>query len=270
MKLSQQQLRFFETFGFLHFPSLVKEEIGWITEDFESIFATSGQVHDGTQRSCIVPFIDQRERLCTLLDHPSIDGLISSILGDDFNYLGGDGNFYTGDTRWHSDGFHTIGKYLKVAFYLDSLTSDTGCLRVIPGSHRADLEEWSARQARDAPDLWGISQLEVPHVALETQPGDVVAFNHNLMHSSFGGNAARRMFTINCCAYCETPEEIEELEKFVAGGARFWKDQMHSDIMRNTASPSRMRHLEQVMAHESHLPALSAKARAEMAEPARG
>ena len=122
MKLSQQQLQFFETFGFLHFPGLMKEEIGWITEDFESIFATSGQVHDGTQRSCIVPFIDQRERLCTLLDHPSIDGLISSILGEDFNYLGGDGNFYTGDTRWHSDGFHTIGKYLKVAFYLDSLT----------------------------------------------------------------------------------------------------------------------------------------------------
>ena len=159
MKLSQQQLQFFETFGFLHFPGLVKEEIGWITEDFESIFATSGQVHDGTQRSCIVPFIDQRERLCTLLDHPSIDGLISSILGNDFNYLGGDGNFYTGDTRWHSDGFHTIGKYLKVAFYLDSLTSDTGCLRVIPGSHREDLEEWSARQARDASELWGISQL---------------------------------------------------------------------------------------------------------------
>ena len=112
--------------------------------------------------------------------------------------------------------------------------------------------------------------MEVPHVALETQPGDVVAFNHNLMHSSFGGSTARRMFTINCCAYCETPEEIEELEKFVAGGARFWKDQMHSDVMRSTASPSRMRHLEQVMAHESHLPALSAKARAEMAEPARG
>ena len=45
---------------------------------------------------------------------------------------------------------------------------------------------------------------------------------------------------------------------------------MHSEIMRSTASPSRMRHLEQVMAHEGHLPALSAKARQEMAEPARG
>ena len=270
MQLTPQQLQFFETFGYLHFPGLVENEIDWICEEFEAIFAGSGQIYDGTQRSCIVPFIDQRERLCTLLDHPSVDGLISSILGPDFNYLGGDGNFYTGDTRWHSDGFHTVGAYLKVAFYLDPLSSDTGCLRVIPGSHQVNQEDWQARQAREAPDLWGISQLQVPHVALETQPGDVVAFNHNLMHASFGGSTARRMFTINCCAYCHSQEEIAELEKFVAGGARFWKDQMHSDIMRSTASPDRMRHLEQVMAHESHLPALSAKARAQMAEPARG
>ena len=270
MKLSPQQLQFFETFGYLHLPGLVKDEVDWIIEEFEAIFAASGQVHDGTQRSCIVPFIDQRERLCTLLDHPSIDGLISSILGPDFNYLGGDGNFYTGDTRWHSDGFHSIGKYLKVAFYLDPLTSDTDSLRVIPGSHRVDVEGWSARQARDASELWGISQKMVPHVALETQPGDVAAFNHNLMHASFGGSTERRMFTINCCAYCHSEEEIEELEKFVAGSARFWKDQVHSEIMRSTASPSRMRHLRQAMEHESHLPALAAKARAEMAEPARG
>ena len=171
MKLSPQQLQFFGTFGYLHFPGLMKEEVGWIIEEFEAIFAASGQEHDGTQRSCIVPFIDQRERLCTLLDLPKVDGLITSILGADFNYLGGDGNYYTGDTRWHSDGFHTIGQYLKVAFYLDPLSADTGCLRVIPGSHRVDVEDWAARQARDAADLWGISQQMVPHAALETQRG---------------------------------------------------------------------------------------------------
>jgi len=270
MKLTAQQIHFFETFGYLHFPGLLKAEIDWITEDFEAIFAASGQVHDGSQRSCIVPFIDQHERLCTLLDHPKVDGLIAGILGDDFNYIGGDGNFYTGDTRWHSDGYHVIGQYLKVAFYLDPLTAETGCLRVIPGSHRVDFQGWQALKARQSEDLWGIAQQQVPAVALETQPGDVVAFNHNLMHAAFGGGTARRMFTINCCAHCHTAAEIQELENFVAGGARFWKEQMHSDIMRQTASPGRMRHLEQVMAHESHLPALVAKAKAEMSEPARG
>ncbi len=270
MRLTVSQVRFFETFGYIALPGLVQEEIDWIVEDFEDVFAHGDRPHDGTQRSCIVPFIDQRERLCTLLDHPAVHGLIASLLGDDFNYLGGDGNFYTGDTGWHSDGHHVVGKYLKVAFYLDPLTADTGSLRVIPGTHIVDYEDWAARSARAAEDLWDISQDQVPHVALETQPGDVVAFDHNLMHASFGGNAYRRMFTINCCAHCTTAAEIQELEAFVASGARFWKEQMHSDLMRSSASPERMKHLRQVMTHESHLPALAAKARAEMTEPARG
>jgi hypothetical protein len=45
---------------------------------------------------------------------------------------------------------------------------------------------------------------------------------------------------------------------------------MHSDQMKSTASPSRMRHLEQVLAHEGHLASLAAKARETLAEPARG
>ncbi|MCE7982134.1 MAG: hypothetical protein DYG89_13140 [Caldilinea sp. CFX5] len=269
--LTAEQKRFFETFGYIVMPGLVKADIDWITEEFEMVFRDRGVVHDGSQRSTVVPFIDQRQRLCTLLDHPKVAGLIGSLLGDDFNYVGGDGNFYAGDTPWHSDGFHHVGKFLKVALYLDPVGRDTGCLRVIPGSHRLDLyDTWEARQARKASELWGIDQREVPHVALESQPGDVVAFNHNLMHASFGGSSRRRMFTLNNCAYCTTAAEIEDLEKYIGSHARFWIDHLHSDVMRQTASPARMVHLQQVMAHESHLPALSAKARAEMAESARG
>jgi hypothetical protein len=78
------------------------------------------------------------------------------------------------------------------------------------------------------------------------------------------------MFTLNCCAHCDTPDEITDLENYVASHARFWLDQMHSEIMRSTASPARMVHLRQVIEHEAHLPALSAKARTEMAESSRG
>ena len=271
MKLSQEQKNFYNTFGYLVMPGLVRESIDWITEEFEKVFIDRGVQHDGERRSIIVPFIDQREKLCTLLEHPGVDGLIRSLIGEEFNYLGGDGNFYTGDTRWHSDGFHNIGHYLKVAFYLDPVAKDSGCLRVIPGSQRVDLfDKWDARQARDSEVLWGIPQNQTPAVSLESQPGDVVAFNHNLMHAAFGGNTRRRMFTINCCATCEGEAEVKEMEAFISGKARFWLDQSHSEVMRCTASPQRMRHLRQVIAYEGHLPALSAKARAEMAEPARG
>jgi ectoine hydroxylase-related dioxygenase (phytanoyl-CoA dioxygenase family) len=271
MQLTEQQKQFFETFGYIVLPGLLADDIQWITEEFEEVFRGRGVVHDGTKRSTVVPFIDQRERLSTLLDHPKVVGLISSLLGEDFNYVGGDGNYYTGDTQWHSDGWHDVGKFLKVALYLDPVTRDTGCLRVIPGTHRRDtLHGWDARQARKSLELWGIEQRDVPAVPLESNPGDVVAFNHNLMHAAFGGSSRRRMFTLNCCARCHTEAEIEDLEKYVASHARFWLEKMHSDIMRSTASPQRMIHLQQVMEHEAHLPALSAKARAEMAEPSRG
>jgi hypothetical protein len=275
--LSEQQKRHFDTFGYLVLPGLLADDIPWITEEFEAVFRDRDVVHDGTKRSCIVPFIDQRERLSTLLDHPRLQALIGGLLGEEFNYLGGDGNYYSGDTSWHSDGFHRVGQFLKVALYLDPVTRDTGCLRVIPGTHRLEAEggvhggvPWEARQAGKSRELWSIEQREVPCVALESQPGDVVAFNHNLMHASFGGSAKRRMFTLNCCRRCETAVEIQDLESYIDSHGRFWIDHLHSEIMRSTGPPTRMRHLRQVMEHEGHLPALAAKARAEMAEPSRG
>ena len=271
MQTPQQQKHLFETFGYLVLPGLLQDDVGWITQEFEEVFRDRAVQHDGTKRSCVVPFIDQRERLCTLLDQPAIAGVLANLLGDDFNYVGGDGNYYTGDTAWHSDGVHTVGSYAKLAIYLDTVTRDTGCLRVIPGSHRLEaIAGWDARQAAKSAELWGIEGRDVPCVALESQPGDVVVFNHNLMHASFGGSAQRRMFTLNCCRRCETPEEIQDLEDFIAGGARFWVERLHSDVMRDTASAQRMRHLKQVMEHEGHLPALAAQARATMVEPARG
>lgn len=268
---TQQQKNFFETFGYVVLPGLLQSEIGWITDEFEAVFRDRGVVHDGTKRSCVVPFVDQRERLCGLLDHPALNALAANLLGDDFNYLGGDGNYYSGDTGWHSDGFHRVGAYVKIALYLDPVERDTGCLRVIPGTHRAEENDaWDARRAGKSQELWGIAGRDVPSVALPSQPGDVVAFNHNLQHAAFGGSARRRMFTLNLCRRCETADEIADLENFIAGGARFWVEHVHGETMRQTASPQRMRHLRQVMDHEGHLPALAAQARATMSEPARG
>jgi len=268
MELTTQQQAFFAAFGYLTFPGAMAGASGWISDEFAQVFVDRGIVHDGSKRSCLVPFIDQRERLCTLLDHPVVAGILNGLLGDDWNYLNGDGNYYTGDTGWHSDGFHTVGRYVKIAFYLDPVARATGALRVIPGTH-LDSDD-PRRLAARAPELWGIAQSEVPAIALESQPGDLVAFNHNLMHAACGGGTRRRMFTINCNRHCATPEEIEDLEAFVGAHDRFWNDTMHSALMRATAGAGRMRHLQQVIDHEAHLPGLAAKARAAMAEPSRG
>ncbi|MDE2733760.1 MAG: phytanoyl-CoA dioxygenase family protein, partial [Gemmatimonadota bacterium] len=173
IRLNQQQLNFFDTFGYLALPGLMADCIDEIIDAFEQVWAERGgghygQPHDGERRSCIVPFIDQHERLCALLDDPRIEGLLASLLGDDFNYSGSDGNYYAGDTRWHSDGYQKEIRHVKIAFYLDHLTRDTGCLRVIPGSHRrgdqyAETLEANVKQSQEQ---WGISGDQVPAVAL--------------------------------------------------------------------------------------------------------
>jgi hypothetical protein len=104
MKLSKQQLAHFETFGFLYFPGILADEIDEITLRFENVWAVHGgghhgRKHDKEQRSALPPFIDQDKYLSAMLDDPRIDGIVSSILGDDHNYTASDGNFYVGDTE---------------------------------------------------------------------------------------------------------------------------------------------------------------------------
>ena len=284
MKLSDHQLAFFDTFGFLAFPGLFADDIDRITGAFEKMWADHGgghygREHDGKQRSALIQFIDQDEYLSALIDDPRIHDVCASVLGDDFNYSGSDGNFYVGDTLWHSDGYRE-SKYLsfKMAFYLDPVTATTGCLRVIPGSHKYgdafgnSLE--AVRELREKSDnpsaaLWGVNGDEVPAVPLEVTPGDLVMFNHQIKHSSWGGGDRRRMFTLNF-EQRFADEDVETLKERMASETRFWIERNYGDVMVNTADEHRMVHLEQRMANDSHMAELARKARAEMAEPSRG
>jgi hypothetical protein len=276
MRLTEQQVRFFETFGYLAFPGLLDDIVEEIIREFEAVWAARGGghhggAHDGKRRSCVVPFIDQSVRLSALIDDPRIHGIAESLLGEDFNYMGSDGNLYAGDTGWHSDGQHPEIRHVKLAFYLDPLTRETGCLRVIPGSHRMGDRYADSLQNEigRSQELWGIRHPEVPCVALETRPGDLVCFNHNTKHAAFGGSGRRRMFTINLCQ--RYPEhQLEDLRKYISGAARFWIDRAYGEAMVGSAGPERMRHLEQVMANDFHLAELSRAARERMAEPSRG
>ncbi|MBT5874803.1 MAG: hypothetical protein HOH43_15400 [Candidatus Latescibacteria bacterium] len=275
-QLTDQQLSFFKTFGYLSFPGLMADRTSEIVDEFEAVWSErggghNGQHHDGTKRSCIVPFIDQRPYLCSLLDDPRICGIAEALLGPDFNYMGSDGNYYAGDTQWHSDGWHKELRHIKIAFYLDPLTRDSGALRVIPGSHiREDRYANELEAHRSESEVaWGVSGDQIPAVALETNPGDLVCFQHNLKHAAFGGGENRRMFTINLCE--RYPEDrIAELEKYLEGFARFWVERPYGSVMIDTAGNGRMRHLAQVMAHDGHVAALSEKMKMEMSEPSRG
>jgi hypothetical protein len=278
MRLTEQQVAYFHTFGFLKFPGLLADQIGQVDAAFEAVWADhggghDGKPHDGTARSCLVPFIDQSERLSQLIDHEGILGIASSLLGDDFNYCSSDGNYYVGDTQWHSDGWRPPDGvlYVKMAIYLDRLTRDTGCLRVIPGSHRPG--DWFSDRLqgtiRNCAETLGLPGSELPAIPLETTPGDLLLFNHNTKHAAFGGNDHRRMFTINLSQRYRD-EDLPALRDQIGTRARFWLDRAYGEKMVRTAGPGRMRHLEQIMANDGHLAELTRQAKLKMKEPSRG
>ena len=88
-RLTQQQLNFFNTFGYLYFPGLMADCIDRIIAEFEAVWAAHGgghhgKQHEGQARSCIVPFPDQSEYLSSLLDDPRIHDIAAEHFGRRF------------------------------------------------------------------------------------------------------------------------------------------------------------------------------------------
>ncbi|NKB70661.1 MAG: hypothetical protein GKR89_26625 [Candidatus Latescibacteria bacterium] len=268
MQLTRQQLNFFETFGYLVVRQLLRpEEVAQVIEGFEWSIQNcgGGKEHDGSKRTMFGGPIEHRADMCALLDHPGVNGLIAGVTGEEFSYCSGDGNYYSGDTGWHPDGNWGQLWATKTAFYLDPVRRDTGCLRVIPGSHKP--EHFIRQQGinpNESEELFGVPPREFPgHVALESDPGDVVIFNHDLYHASFGGSARRRMFTMNCTRQVAGPADQETARQYIkvhspggydvnTGGGMFFP------TMLETAGQGRRVHLRQAAAiHDELFPHLT-------------
>ncbi len=260
--MTKAQIRFFHTFGYLSCPAMFDAgEMATIIDEFEqSIQLLGGGGHDGSKRTMFGGPIEHRPALCALLDDSRIVELVGSVLGDDFNYASGDGNYYAGDTGWHPDGNWGQLFACKVAFYLDPLTADKGALRVIPGSQRPDhFLRADTMDPNKAMDLFGVEPRDFPgRVVLASQPGDVVIFNHDLYHSAFGGSNRRRMFTMNLTRHCASPDDVALLRQYVSvhspGGYKVDTGAgMFFAPLLDTASPTRMRHLQQCAAMHDEL-----------------
>ena len=156
-----------------------------------------------------------------------------------------------------------------MGFYLDPTTKDTGALRVIPGSHRVGEPFAEALERHLRNGGFGIDPSSVPACALETTPGDLLVFDHNIKHSSFGGSERRRMYTMNFSE--RYPEDrLPELREAIGKEARFWSERIHGEIMVRTAGPDRMVHLQQVRENDTHLADLVRELKKTMKEPSRG
>ncbi len=253
-QLTSHQRDFMATFGYLYFPGLLKDKIDAIDQAFEALMGEHGGAnHDGKQRFSMAPCINHSAYLCTLLDDDRITGIASGLLGEAYQYWNSDGNYYVGDTGWHSDTvWPALIPFYKMAIYLDRMTRDSGALRVIPGSHRCG--EGFADQIHDQlfrlKESWGgLDGSEIPAVALETQPGDLVVFDHATKHSAWGGNSKRRMFTL---VFTEEHmgKALPHFQEVVRGHGytkrEVFGEQRGAPLL-TTAPPGRLRQLTQLL-----------------------
>jgi len=268
MKLIQTQIDFFDVFGYLVIPKLFSPaEMNQIIDGFEWSILNhgSGEKHDGSNRTMFGGPIEHRSDMSAILDHPAIKGLIGGILGDDFNYCGGDGNYYTGNTGWHPDGNWGQLFAAKIAFYLDELTSETGALRLIPGSHKPDhFIRQRQIDINKSMALFGFSPMDFPgNITIESQPGDIVIFNHDLYHASYGGGTHRRMFTMNCTRHAKTDEDLKTARQYLSvhspGGYNIKTGAgMFYPTIIDTSNQERMKHLWQpIKIHDQLFPHLA-------------
>ena len=129
---------------------------------------------------------------------------------------------------------------INVLFYLDPVGKDSGCIRLIPGSHRdpfhsmlrplnywrkkqvavegrippSDVEEFAAEFniTEDEP-LFSVPPDELPCYAAETNPGDVFLFNMYSYHATYGGQTGRRMFGLNFASDPKTEDQQNLLRR---------------------------------------------------------
>ncbi|HMN28351.1 MAG TPA: phytanoyl-CoA dioxygenase family protein [Caldilineaceae bacterium] len=205
--LTPEQISHYEIFGFVFLPQAFSaDEVATITEAFDTLLDQDrqGQPFPGVKRQSFYGIAEHSPALMKLLVDDRIYAAVEQLLGPDFVWLNSEGNLYVGDTNWHPDGTRLLYPPIKVSLYLDSLHKESGCMRVIPGSHRLPFHE-----SLKAIHQLGIPGSAVPAYPCESRPGDVLFMNMNLWHSSFGGAVGRRHLAVNFAPAPITPEQQE-------------------------------------------------------------
>lgn len=224
-QLTQQQRNFFDVFGYLKLSKLFSNEAVLFQQVFDELYQAEQaldwqhEAHYNKSRLIIFNFLEKHPALRKLITHENIQALFRPFLGNNYTYMASEGNIFSGDTYWHSDiyGCHFKYRYMKALFYLDTLKADSGALCVIPGSHLFGDQFANKLEGR----VWehekhlGISKEDVPHVAIETEPGDVIIFDNRLKHATINKtDSKRRLFSVYGVQRFEDGDEDKLLKIF--------------------------------------------------------
>ena len=223
--ITAEQLAYFETFGYLVLrQAFSKEEMNAISEEFDRMLyeERQGEPFPGKTRQSLYGIAEKSALLTGLVvEDDRIYETVECLFGPGFLWLCSEGNLYVGDTAWHPDGTNLDYTSMKVSLYLEPLSKDTGCLRVIPGSHRApfheDLKPGQQSTGTAKFEKFGMEGAKIPACALESQPGDVLFMDCNLWHAAFGGDAGRRHLAVNFVPEPKSEENVAKMRSNYEG-----------------------------------------------------
>jgi hypothetical protein len=259
-----------EFFGFVKLPGFFSKEFHQILRSFDRIMEQHTQEfpHTGEERSLFWQCADSDEFLCSLMAQERLQRIVQTLMGDNFLYTGSSGNYYAGNTGWHSDDIFQH-KRIKVSLYLDKLDASNGALRVIPGTHRpTDYNFKFLSMIGTSTKNFGVHGSEIPAVVIDIEPGDIIIFNQNLIHSSWGGNEKRKMISLNFHEKY-TSERMAFLENYVEEMARFMKPRVFGDALLKSADPALARMTAPIREMEDIYLASLAQKKEEGAVPSR-
>ena len=236
--LTDGQKAFFESFGYVLMRGLLSpKEVAAITCDVDEEWAEARKANPDEEDLTLGAIVENRRALLQLVEDDRIYNPISKLLGPDFIWCGSEGHHSSHSTHgFHPDrtGPHDCDYLrIKLMMYLDPLDKDSGCLRVIPGSHRPplhfEIEPDERHQMSEIVRPYDVRGDEMPCAALESKPGDIVFFNQCLWHGVFNATPGRRYMAMKFAQRPTRPEHIASLQHYTPDAFNPHNAFIHSD-----------------------------------------
>jgi ectoine hydroxylase-related dioxygenase (phytanoyl-CoA dioxygenase family) len=199
--LSSAEVAHFHSFGWVALHNLLDvDEARQLRDEIDdALFDAYGSAYgqntrddldDESPEANVLPLMSERSPLSMSLvaDDPRLWTIAEALLGPVTLASPALGECLIAETPWHRDP--GIGDpWVRFRAYLVPCRAGGGALRFVPGSQhppfRDRLDAYRAEaHAKGTANL----AVDVPCVAVETDPGDVVAFDPRVLHSSTRGH----------------------------------------------------------------------------------
>ena len=212
----------FDTFGFIHLQNQFSaEEMEAVTREADKLWEEHrGERPPSGRSQNIQEMVEKGQVMTQMVVDDRIFGTVEGLLGPRFLWNGSEGNLsFSAEHQWHTDRQNEPhATTYSFHLYLDKVRADTGSIRVIPGSHRPplydDLLPLNEQGADSSMKIYGLNPTDLPGVAVESDPGDIVFFSQKIYHGVYGKQPGRRYLKLRFVAWPETDEQIASLMRY--------------------------------------------------------